>query len=172
MTLVALVVGLCSTSAWAADSGPTYTWPQSPAQATRMHASYVKTKRLFAKVFTPQQIAVMEQQGLLRGDAGMSKSETPFVTSFRLGDKQGQAVATFRIHSFIRTDAGVYYPQKVKQADLMWAAGKQVVTLPITEAQKHALESGLSSIWKPLHPGNRFQANWEAVPQQLWPPMN
>lgn len=167
-TLAAL---LCCATAWGADKGPRYTFPQGTIEAQRMHNNYTRTKRLFGKVFTPQQQAVMEQHGLLRTDGGMSKLETPFVTSFKLGQQNGQPVATFRIHSYVRTDPGVYYPQKVKQADLMWAKGFQVVTVPITAGQQQALQAGLSSIWKPLHPGNRFQANWEAVPQQLWPPM-
>lgn len=169
--VAAIAALLGSATARAADKAPSYTFPQDGAAARRMHASYKRTALRFGTIFTAPQRAVMEQVGLLRGDAGMSKAETPFVTSFRIGKRGDQPVATFRVRSYVRTDPGAYYPQKVKQADLMWAKGSQVVTLPITPAQQQALASGPTTIWRPLGPGNRFQANWQAVSPELWPPM-
>ena len=102
--------------------------PMTDGESQAMQRSYRRMMR-GQKSFTLGQMRAFEKLGLLQGTAGMSKHEEKFVTTFRVQGKQGQ----FKVHTFIRTDPGVYLPNRVTQ--------------DVTPAQKRALKKGPKTIW-------------------------
>ena len=171
---VALGATLLSVSAPALARAPlgAVVNPATTAEARQMYKAYKRVMYRFGNYFTAEQRAVMGKAGILRGEAGMSKHEEPFVTSFRIRhDASGRAYATFRLQKFILTDPGVYLPAVPKPYELLWGKITDRVVIPISKGQEKALGDGVHTIWKGINPGNRYLANWLAVSEELRPPM-